>query len=218
MYAYNKLNGQWCIKSSDANSAGQSVTVTKRNGATKQVQLGERVGEGFGYTYYAIAERPAPNGVEVGDLSSILAMFNVARVHLRYPAVVLDGFRVNVAGDRAREPGSLTVTTPHKGPDGRRQWLGRVTLAGVYEPARDADPAIAQRLREFAADPAGTAAAYGRLHGACCFCRKPLRDERSTAVGYGPDCAEHYGLQWGAAPRRRASRDTHVTYPSRIDA
>ena len=27
--------------------AGQAVTVTKRNGAAKQVQLGDKVGEGF---------------------------------------------------------------------------------------------------------------------------------------------------------------------------
>ena len=209
MYAYSKLNDQWCVRSLDAGAAGQSVTVTKRNGATKQVTLGATVGTAFGHTYYAIAERPAQAAVEVGDLSGILAMFATARTHLRYPAVVLDGVRVNVAGDRAREPGSLTVTTPQKGEDGRRAWLGRVTLAGIFEPARDADPAIAQRLREFAADPAGVAAAYGRLHGICCFCRKPLRDERSTSVGYGPDCADHYGLAWGAAPRRRAA--SHFT-------
>ena len=29
----------------------------------------------------------------------------------------------------------------------------------------------------------------------------PLLDERSTAVGYGKTCAEHYGLSWGSTKR-----------------
>jgi hypothetical protein len=198
MNAYFKLNDQWCIRSAAADVAGQSVIVTKRNGQSKPVQLGDKVGEGFGQTYYAIAERAPQPAQNVGDLSRIIAMFDRARQHLRYPAVVLDGFRVNVAGGRAREPGSLTVTSAERGADNRRRWLGRVTLAGQFEPARDTDPAIGDKLRAFAADPAGVAAEYGRLHGACCFCRKPLRDERSTSVGYGPNCAENYGLPWGA--------------------
>lgn len=197
MNTYFKWNEQWCIRSAAADAAGQTVVVTKRNGQTKQVQLGALVGEGFGQTYYAIAERAPQAAQHVGDLSGIVAMFDRARRHLRYPAVVLDGFRVNVAGERAREPGSLTITSPDKGPDGRRAWLGRVTLAGQFEPSREAPANIGDKLRAFAADPAGIAAEYGRLHGACCFCRKPLRDERSTAVGYGPNCAEHFGLPWG---------------------
>jgi hypothetical protein len=49
MFAYSKLNGQWIIRGADAGAAGQTVTVTKRNGESKQVALGARVGEGFGY-------------------------------------------------------------------------------------------------------------------------------------------------------------------------
>lgn len=48
-----------------------------------------------------------------------------------------------------------------------------------------------------AVDPEGTAAAYGHLTGACCFCRRALSDERSVSVGYGPVCADHFGLAWG---------------------
>lgn len=36
--------------------------------------------------------------------------------------------------------------------------------------------------------------------GHCCFCSLPLTDERSTAVGYGKVCADHFGLSWGARP------------------
>ena len=201
MNTYQKVNGEWRIRSTDATLAGQMVTVTKRNGQTAQVQLGDRVGAGFGgASLYALAPR-APRATEtVGDLSRIIAMFDRARTHLRRPAIVLDGFRVNIAGARAQEPGSLTVTAPERDDASQygRAWYGRVTRAGEWMPSRDAPEGLGAKLRAFAADPAGVAAEYGRLHGACCFCRRALRDERSTAVGYGPDCADHYGLPWGA--------------------
>jgi len=33
--------------------------------------------------------------------------------------------------------------------------------------------------------------------GNCCFCRRELTDKRSTEVGYGPICADHFSLPWG---------------------
>lgn len=202
MNTFAKIGNEWCIRTVNSGVAivpGTSVPVNLRNGSVKQVVIGETVLVRNGDRYYS-TRRPEARATEaVGDLSRIIALFDSARQHLRFPAIVLDGFRVNVAGQRAREPGSLTVTSVEKGFDGKRQWFGRVTRAGVFEPSQVAPEGVAPKLRAFAADPAGQAAEYGRLHGVCCFCNKPLRDERSTAVGYGPVCARHFGLPWGAA-------------------
>jgi len=196
MNTFRKVLGEWCVVSLTGQT-GQTVTVTKRNGQTSQVVLGAQVAPGC--FKLGQAARPAAAAAEtVGDLSRIVARFDRARQHLRMPAIALDGFRVNIAGDRAREPGSLTITSVDRGYDGRRAWLGRVTLAGTFEPGRGAPADLGARLRAFAADPAGVAAEFGRLHGKCCFCRRALTDERSTAVGYGPDCAENFGLVWGS--------------------
>jgi len=206
MITFTKVRNEWMLRlpiSPVPFRSGQEVTVTKRNGGTSTATLGMFVMSTGDAQIWSIAQ--APRATEnVGDLSGIIALFDTARAHLRFPAITLDGFRVNVAGQRAREPGSLTVTgieRTHASRFGRgmvRQYFGRVTRAGVYEPSRGAPDGIGQHLRAFAADPAGQAAEHGRLHGACCFCNRPLRDERSTAVGYGPDCAEHFGLPWGA--------------------
>lgn len=161
----------------------------------------------------------------VGDLAGIMRLFDKARAHLKFPAVELGvpelggyAVRVNVAGEHAREPGSLTVCDALRADDtGRRAWLGRVTLDGYFQPSRDASAdqhlieAVRRRLVAFAADPAGIAADHGKLTGRCCFCRLPLTDERSTAIGYGQKCAKNFGLPWGAraaefaGPARRAS-------------
>lgn len=56
------------------------------------------------------------------------------------------------------------------------------------------------KIRELTADMVVSpeqAAKFGKLYGICCFCSRTLTDERSIGVGYGPVCAEHYGLPWG---------------------
>jgi hypothetical protein len=53
------------------------------------------------------------------------------------------------------------------------------------------------KLSESTLVDAETAAAFGHLYGSCVFCARHLSDERSIAVGYGPDCADNNGLPWG---------------------
>jgi hypothetical protein len=211
MNAFTKHNDAWVIKADRADLAGQDIIVTTRAGAQKNVTLAQYLGPTQGGRFdghlYAIGERApaaaAPTQA-VGDLSPIMALFDRARAHLKYPAIVLDGFRVSIAGARAANPGSLNVTgiekhfNAQRGRD-ERTWFGRVSLDGSFAPSRAAPADLADKLRAFAADPAGVAAAFGHLHGACCFCMRALSDDRSTAVGYGPICADHFGLPWGEA-------------------
>jgi hypothetical protein len=107
--------------------------------------------------------------------------------------------RLAIAGPAAKVPGSITVLDANKGIDGR-DWFGRITVDGAFQPSNKLNgrvDTVAKRLQEFACDPAKVAAEHGRLTGSCCFCNKTLKDERSTAVGYGETCAGHYGLPWG---------------------
>ena len=135
-----------------------------------------------------------------GEFSAIRALFDKASRSLKRPAVLLhDGsgmIRLTVAGDGARVPGAINVTTA--GSFDERTWLGRILADGAYEPSRKAAPSVAALLTRFAAAPAAVAAECGKLMGACAFCARPLTDARSTEVGYGPICAENYGLPWGA--------------------
>lgn len=146
------------------------------------------------------ASAPTPTATDIGSVAGIIALFDRARQHLKRPAVLMRGpdgdVRLSLAGQRARVPGSINVTSVDRG-----DWYGRVTRDGKYEPCRKYDEAtiaaITRGLRAMADRPAEQAAAYGHLTGACCFCNRALTDERSTSVGYGPICAWHYGLPWG---------------------
>lgn len=57
-------------------------------------------------------------------------------------------------------------------------------------------PCILTILQEFANNPQAVVANHGQTTGSCCFCNRPLTDERSLSVGYGSTCAKHYGLPW----------------------
>jgi hypothetical protein len=213
MNYWTKLTGDaWGVSCDTERQPGEQVTVTTKAGKTSLVTLGERQNR-LGYVY-AVA-RQNPEARSVGDLSGILALFDKAAQHLKRPAIVLAvpevgpagalnrgmwTIRLSIAGGRAKVPGSVTVLDGERGDEGR-DWLGRITVDGTYQPGRAANgrtEAITARLRAFAATPALVAKDSARLTGRCCFCNLALTDERSTAVGYGATCADHYGLPWGA--------------------
>lgn len=138
--------------------------------------------------------------VNVGDLTATIALFDKAASHLKFPKVLLTlgdkDIRLSIAGARSKFPGTINVTAVGRYGD---TWYGRITRDGIFQPSAGGAnvEGLDVALREFTADPSDVAARYGRLHGKCCFCSIPLKDERSTAVGYGKTCAAHWGLAWG---------------------
>jgi hypothetical protein len=138
--------------------------------------------------------------VKVQDVYGLVQLFRKASETLKHPAIVFDAgdlpIRLSVAGERAKVPGSINVTSP--GSFENRVWYGRVLTDGTLVQSRDCTPAVVDAVKALAADPAKAAAAYGRKTGCCCFCARELTDARSVEVGYGPICADHYGLPWGA--------------------
>lgn len=139
---------------------------------------------------------------KVGDLAPILALFERASDRLTRPAIVLStpetgAVRVSVAGHKSKYPGTLQVTG--LGGYDVRPWLGRVNKDGTFTPGVGAlgkEQALSGLLSRFAAAPAVVASEHGKVTGCCCFCNRALEDKRSVAVGYGPICADNYGLPW----------------------
>lgn len=147
----------------------------------------------------------APNVVDLaGDFGPVFALFDKASEKLKYPKVRISTDKgepvvMNVAGPRSKYPGYLNLSDG--GPFGANEWYGRVSPDGKWEvPRKDYGEKmvrVAKLLKAFGEDPAGVAEAYGKMSGCCSFCARALSDERSLKVGYGPVCAENYGLPWG---------------------
>lgn len=131
------------------------------------------------------------------NLSPIVALFDGVAGTLKAPKIVFDfedhPVTLYVAGQRSKYVGCVYVTDGVKG----GKWFGRIHRDGRFEASQHCHETIIGFLKLFAADPAKLAADYGKSQGRCCFCRRTLTDERSLAVGYGPDCSSRYHLPWG---------------------
>lgn len=127
------------------------------------------------------------------DMAEISALFQRAGSKLQWPKVRFQTsefeFVISLAGGQSKHPGHLHVAQT----EGR--YFGRITPDGGYI-ERNVHDEVTEILKEFAADPAGTAAKHGKLTGHCCFCAKKLTDDRSLNVGYGKTCSKNYGLPW----------------------
>lgn len=151
-------------------------------------------------THRAVAPKTDLPTVSV-TAKAIFEMFARASKHLKYPKVVLQdttGAKVvfGRAGGASRYAGQVMVSDG--GPFGNNKFYGRISEDGVFTMAPKNTQEVLDLVKEFAANPEVVAARYGRLTGNCCFCHRPLKDERSTSVGYGPVCADRFGLKWGA--------------------
>lgn len=63
-------------------------------------------------------------------------------------------------------------------------------------------PSIIETVRKFAADPVEAAKRYGLEQKSCCFCGIGLTNASSRHHGYGPICADNFGLPWGDVPEQ----------------
>lgn len=150
-----------------------------------------------------------PEPVVLADgLDSIRALLNRAAGRLRWPKIELSLpkpkllLRLYMAGPNSRYQGQVMVLAGAYRPT---DWMGRIDQDGEFHrSARFASlpehvrETIVNLLSDFANDPAGVAGEHGRRLGNCCFCSRELSTPESLFVGYGPVCAENYGLPWGA--------------------
>lgn len=147
---------------------------------------------------FAGKTRPEPE--QVGRAIYKLFEHAISR-RLQFPKIRLiasDGQVVVLRrpGERSKYAGQILLVDQSRWPE--NAYFGRIDLDGVLYPGRDMTRPVRELLERLAADPARVAFEYGKLTGHCCFCNLPLSDTRSTAHGYGPICAEHYGLPWDA--------------------
>lgn len=139
---------------------------------------------------------------ETIDMQGLRDLFARGAAALRRPRITLWTQETGAVVFRfmsvGQNPGSLNITS-----DGEyfsRRWYGRVARDGTFTRGRHLTDAVMALVRELGDNPVAAAQRYAGLTGNCCFCNLRLTDERSTETGYGPICAQHYGLPWGSRP------------------
>ena len=134
------------------------------------------------------------------DLSIVVEMMDrAAEAQKRNPRIKLEceigPVVLTRAGDRSKQPGTINITDGR--PFGENTWYGRVLRNGDVQPSYSWQSEIASLLAELAAAPEKVAGQHGIATGECCFCARALSTAESRSVGYGPICANKYGLPWG---------------------
>lgn len=140
------------------------------------------------------------SGAEVVDYSKIQMLFGAAQKadvqypHVTYPYDDRDDQHIKMfLADNHRDIVFISAESRQ-----RLAWIEHLT--GEFRPSQAAQigTELYKRLRAIIADPVGEAVVSGKQTGRCMFCSLPLNNEFSVTHGYGPICAENYGLPWHA--------------------
>ena len=130
-----------------------------------------------------------------GDFGAFHTMMENAGKHLKWPKVRIMSSETDEILLKPRGEVIYVVDANRVNSEGRNYYYGKI-VNGHYETINP--PAwVVKCLEASAKDPIEEAKRYGKLTGNCCFCGRKLTSEDSTGVGYGPVCADRYGLEWG---------------------
>lgn len=97
-------------------------------------------------------------------------------------------------GRSGKSEGKLVLSDG--GPFGASKFYGTAER-GQWRPTRATPETVKRAVAAFNEDPAAAAKLSGQLTGECCFCSRVLETRESVSAGYGPVCAERFGLPWG---------------------
>ena len=141
------------------------------------------------------AKRPEGKAVAKVNLTPIKTMLLHAKeAGLKYPSIAVTvgdrEVKLSLAGEKSANPNCVYLASFGRG----GPYYGKITAEGNVFAGRDFTDELGEALHSMALDPLGFALDQGNLTGNCCFCRKQLTTDKSTALGYGPTCAKRFGL------------------------
>ena len=123
------------------------------------------------------------------NYTPLVQMLQHAALKLQYPSITVRtdaGQKIKV---KLAAKGYLAIVL-----DG--EYVGKIEKNGTLILYQDKE-LISTVLSEMIDDPYAFTKAQGLKYGFCCFCARELTDPASVSAGYGPICAENFGLPWG---------------------
>lgn len=148
-----------------------------------------------------MAEDAIKSGAVI-PLPVLWTMFRaVVRTGIARPTLTMGDLELHVSGTASKYAGQIQVTNGFGYGHPENLWYGRIDSDGLHR-SRACPEAVVVRLKAWNDDPdslVAEAKAYGHRTGCCCFCSTKLTTPESVTAGYGPICAERWGLPWGEA-------------------
>lgn len=97
---------------------------------------------------------------------------------------------------RRKRDGTVRVVTP----DEPGQFIGYIDATGWFTPGPFCTPDESTTVAMVAANLSAAAATHGANARTCPFCRQPLTGREASAVGYGRECANTFGVEFDPPP------------------
>lgn len=142
------------------------------------------------------APQPFVEGERIGQFQPVIDLLATATKNgLKTPRlhIMVGGNKVIIKRvTRGRNEGAYYVT----GAYADDVYYGKISATGDAD-ARLRSSFLFEQLAQLAADPQGFAVRQGRETICCMFCGRQLDTTESRTVGYGPVCADKFGLPWG---------------------
>ena len=139
---------------------------------------------------------------EVFNGTKIKALFAEASKYLKYPRLryKTDGGS-KIVFSYAAETGSNWhgCTFIDNGGKENKVRYGFIDRNGNGRINRESTTEVKGLIRGIAKDPTHVAKLQGQKYTYCCFCGLELTNKSSVHHGYGPICAENWGLSWGSS-------------------
>ncbi len=131
--------------------------------------------------------------------SKLFELFDKARQSLKYPSLTIpDGEnKAQIKLGIGNDPNTIWVSNGYARSNPYNKLYGKFirgyTLFYNYKAPNHIDLV----LTELCKDPIKYSIIHGQQYKHCCFCNTELTSKASLFVGYGPICAEKWGLPWG---------------------
>lgn len=147
------------------------------------------------WVHKIVADAVQPKECEKIELRRVTALLLLARENgIKWPKLRTRSLMV-----RFRKDGDLCVVSSD-----RETYFGVLsTKDGVLSLRRPMSQELQAELLAMNTDPVEAARLYGQITGNCCFCGHVLTHHDSIELGYGPVCAENWGLPHHSYQPRR---------------
>lgn len=121
-------------------------------------------------------------------------LFKKASAKLKYPSIQVEEHGKAVRFKLATK-GYIGITV-------EGEYVGKIDQAGTLVLYKDKE-LVGDVLYKIDTQGASYFTGQGKAMGRCCFCGTKIESEESLVHGYGPICAENFGLPWGEASKEQ---------------
>jgi len=192
---------EFCTSLCDAYDKYESLSQKQEFWVGKMIERALRGSDSSKPSNSVTSSMPDQNAVD--GFGEILDLFDSVQGKLKWPKLMIDHrgekFCLKQAGPKSKYAGCVLIDDGKKFPD--NDWRGFIDHDGVYHPAKMMSEEMLEKTRDLlekiSGDPAGYIGMKGKKVGSCCFCKKSLTTNESLEAGYGPVCADNWGLPWG---------------------